>query len=82
MASKQPDFSDVWKNVASKDLAETLAAQRAKSSPAAAITSSIGAVGGNVINIGSISRAELVQLLRAQNAPDDTRQSRFENNGD
>lgn len=68
MASKQPDFSDVWKSVASKDLAETLAAQRAASAPGAAITSSIGAVGGNVINIGSISRAELAQLLQARNS--------------
>lgn len=72
MAKQQPDLSSVWARIgervsASSDIQET----RHAAKPAA--LASFGDVRGNVINIGSISKADLEQLLAARNGVPDER---------
>lgn len=67
MAKQEPDLSNSWARINSKlgknrDILETQAA--VKPSPLA----SFGNVLGNVINIGSISKADLAHLLAARSA--------------
>jgi hypothetical protein len=69
MAKPEPDLSHAWARINAKlgrnpDIIETQRAGAGK--PISSPLASFGDVRGNVINIGSISKADLAQLLAAR----------------
>ncbi len=65
-AKPRIDSSDAWKDVGSKDIAETLAAAGAARAPAGAPAIQINTVHGDVINLGTMSPQALTEFLASR----------------
>lgn len=71
MAKQQPDLSSVWARIGERVAASSSDIQETRHAAKPAALASFGDVRGNVINIGSISKADLEQLLAARNGVPD-----------